>query len=154
MFVMYCMQCYVCNCDMFSVVNVYHDYFTFCVVCIHGRRYVCCSKCNVVSDECNAPTSCIVQPIGMHGDEVMYFVCVCFKGDLGFLNCCDICVVNKQFERLEFVFDFVYVNLQYDGISLTFTAGLCPCVVSVVMWSTVVKLCTVGVLTLEVSLVS
>ena len=35
MFVMYCMQC-----------------------CIDGRRYVCCSECNVVSNECNEPTSC------------------------------------------------------------------------------------------------
>ena len=42
-------------------------------------------------------------------------------------------VVNKQFELIEFVFDSVYVDLQNDEISLTFTAGLCPCVVSVVM---------------------
>ena len=33
------------------------------------------------------------------------------------------CVVNKQFELPEFVFDSVYVDLQYDEISLTFTAG-------------------------------
>ena len=33
------------------------------------------------------------------------------------------CVVNKQFELLEFVFDSVYVDLQYDEISLTSTAG-------------------------------
>ena len=32
------------------------------------------------------------------------------------------CVVNKPFELLEFVFDSVYVDLQYDEISLTFTA--------------------------------
>ena len=36
-----------------------------------------------------------------------------------------------QFELLEFVFDSVYVELQYDEISLTFTAGsvslCCPC---------------------------
>ena len=32
------------------------------------------------------------------------------------------CVVNKQFELLEIVFDSVYVDLQYD-ISFTFTAG-------------------------------
>ena len=31
-------------------------------------------------------------------------------------------VVNKQFELLEFVFDSLYVDLQYDDISLTFTA--------------------------------
>ena len=34
---------HVCNCDMFSVVNVYLDHLKFCVVCIDGRRYVCCS---------------------------------------------------------------------------------------------------------------
>ena len=58
-----------------------------------------------------------------HGGEVMYFGCVCFSGELGFLNCdiC-ICVVNKLFELLEFVFNSVYVDLQYDVISLTFTA--------------------------------
>ena len=26
----------VCNCDMFSVVNVYHDHLKICVVCIDG----------------------------------------------------------------------------------------------------------------------
>ena len=33
------------------------------------------------------------------------------------------CVVNKQFKLLEFVFYSVYVDLQYDEIHLTFTAG-------------------------------
>ena len=66
-----------------------------------------------------------MQPIGWHGGEIMYFGCVCFRGELSFLNCDDICmcVVNKQFELLEFVFDSVYVDLQYDEIFLTFTAG-------------------------------
>ena len=45
----------VCNCDVFSVVNVYLDHLKFCVVCINGRRYDCCSECNVVSDECDEP---------------------------------------------------------------------------------------------------
>ena len=31
--------------------------------------------------------------------------------------------MNKQFELLEFVFDSVYVDLPYDEIYLTFTAG-------------------------------
>ena len=46
-------------------------------------------------------------------------------GELGFLNCDDVCmcVVNNQFELIEFVFDSVYVDLQYDEISLNFTAG-------------------------------
>ena len=48
-----------------------------------------------------------------------------FRNEIGFLNCGDIfmCVVNKQFELLQFDFDSVYVHLQYDEISLTFTAG-------------------------------
>ena len=53
----------------------------------------------------------------------MYFGCFDFRGELGFLNCDDICtcVVNKQFELLELVFASVYVDLQYDEISLTWT---------------------------------
>ena len=46
-----------CNCDMFSVVYVHLvDHLKLCVVCIDGQRYVCCSECNVVSNECNEPT--------------------------------------------------------------------------------------------------
>ena len=54
-------------------------------------------------------------------------------GVIGFLNCDDVCmcVVNKQFEPLEFVSESVYVDLQYDGISFTFAAGpVCLCGVS------------------------
>ena len=51
---------YVCNCDVFSVVNVYLDHLKFCVVCINGRRFVCCSECNVMSHEFDGhtPTLC------------------------------------------------------------------------------------------------
>ena len=59
----------------------------------------------------------------------MYFWCFGFRGELGFLNCDDVCmcVVNKQFELLE----SVYVDLPYDKIYLTFTAGpVCVCGVS------------------------
>ena len=119
------------NCDMFSVVHVYLDHLKICGVCMNVQQYVCCSECNVVSNECNVvsnecnePTSCLVQLIGAHGGEVMYFGCVGFRSELGFLNCYNICmcVVNKEFELLGFVFDSVYVDLQYE-ISLTFTAG-------------------------------
>ena len=40
----------VCNCDVFSVVNVFLDHLKFCVVCINSRRYVFCRECNVVSN--------------------------------------------------------------------------------------------------------
>ena len=75
----------------------------------------------------------------------MYFGCVCFRGELGFLNCDDICmcVVDKQFELLEFVFDSVYVDLQYDEIYLTFTAGsvsLCCVCINVAVFGQPVRL--------------
>ena len=66
----------------------------------------------------------------------------CFRGELGFLNCDDICmcVVNKQFQLLEF--------MQYDQIYLTFTAGyVCLCGVCVRTWSgceVVLVPCVVG----------
>ena len=45
----------------------------------------------------------------------MYFGCFCFQGELGFLNCDDICIcmVNKQFDLLKFVLDSIYVDPQY-----------------------------------------
>ena len=66
-------------CDMFSVVNVYLDHLKVCVVCINGRKYVCCGECYDVSDECDEPTSCLVQPIIAHCCEVMYFGCFDFR---------------------------------------------------------------------------
>ena len=70
-----------------------------------------------------------MQPIGAHCCEVMYFGCFGFRGELGFLNSDDVgmCVMNKQFELLEFVSESVYVDLQYDEIYFTFTAGFVWC---------------------------
>ena len=53
------------------------------------------------------------------------------------------CVVNTQFELLEFVLDSIHVDLQYDEISLTFTAGsvsLCCDCSHVVVFSLSVRL--------------
>ena len=75
----------------------------------------------------------------------MYFGCVWFRGELGFLNCAAIClcVLNTQFEFLGFVFDSVYVDLQHDEISLTFNAGsvsLCCVCSDVVVFGLSVRL--------------
>ena len=109
-------------------------------MCINGRRYVYC-ECNVVSNEFDDRTPCLVRHIGMHNVEVMYFRSFCFRGELGFINCDDICmcVVNKQFELLQFLFNSVYVDLNYNESSLTFTAGSAY-VVYIVMWSSLVSL--------------
>ena len=98
---------------------------------------VCCSKCNVVYNECNEPTSRLVQPIGTHGGEVMYFGCVCFRGELGFLDCDDICmcVVNKQFQLLEFFFITFMLTCSMMRSLSHLLLGMCRCGVSVVMWS-------------------
>ena len=77
----------VWNCDVFSVVNVYLDHLKLYGVCNYGRRYVCCCECNVVSNECDEPTPCLVQYIGAHGGEVMHFWNFCFRDELGFLSC-------------------------------------------------------------------
>ena len=65
----------------------------------------------------------------------MYFWCFDFRGELGFLNCDDVCmcVVNKQFELFEFVSESIYVDLQMRFISFLLL-GLCVCVVLVVLW--------------------
>ena len=48
----------------------------------------------------------IYLEFNMHGGNIMYFRCVYFRDELGFLNCDDIYmyVVNKQLELLLFVF--------------------------------------------------
>ena len=73
---------------------------------------------------------------------VKYAGCVCFRGELGFLECDDICmcVVNKQLKLLELVlipFMFSYSMMRFISLLLL---GLCPCGVSVVMWSSLVCL--------------
>ena len=63
----------------------------------------------------------------------MYLGGLAFRDELGFLNCDDVCmcIVNKQFEPLELVSESVYVDLQNDEISLTFTIeSVCLCGVS------------------------
>ena len=57
----------VYNSDVFSVVNMYLDHLKFCVMCINDQMYVCCSECNVVSNESDETIPCLVQPIGAHG---------------------------------------------------------------------------------------
>ena len=82
------------------------------------------------------PTALFVQPIGAHCCEVMYFGCFGFSGELGFLNCDDICmcVVNKQFELLEFVLiPFMLTCSMMRFISLLLL-GICACVLFVVLW--------------------
>ena len=71
----------------------------------------------------------------------MYFACVCLRGDFGFRNCDDICMcdVNKQFELLEFLIPFILTCSIMRFLSLLLL-GLCPYVVYVVMWSSLVCL--------------
>ena len=54
-------------------------------MCINGIMYFCCSECYVVSNECDEPTSCLVQPISAHDGEVMHLKCIRGLG-LGFAN--------------------------------------------------------------------
>ena len=69
----------------------------------------------------------------MVGGEVMYFGCVCFRGELGFLNCDDICmcVMNKQVP-----FMLTCSMMRFLSHLLL---GLCPSSVSVVVAVTVMR---------------
>ena len=96
-----------------------------CLLMVEGMSVVV----NVMLSLLSVMSVLLVQPIA---SEVMYIGSFCFRGELGCLNCDSICmcVVNKQFELLEFVFISVYVDLKYNEISLTFTAAsVCLCVV-------------------------
>ena len=66
----------------------------------------------------------------------MYFWCFGFRGELGFLNCDDVCmcVVNKQCELLEFVSESVYLTCSMMRFPSLLLLGLCVCVVLVVLW--------------------
>ena len=102
---------------------------------------------------------CVFMVEGMSvGVNVMLsLMSIRFRGELGFLNCDDVCmrVFDESFELLEFVVYAVYGNLQNDEISLVITArfvsacGVCSvcspnCLSRVKIWNNpvhVVRLC-------------
>ena len=115
----------ICNSDVFSVVNMYLHHLKFCIVCINSRRYVCCSECYVVSNECNEPTHVLCDL------SVRTVVKLCTLGILALgvslvsliVIISECVLVHNKFELLKFVFNSVYVDQKYNEISLTFTAG-------------------------------
>ena len=88
-----------------------------CVLIVEGMSVVVNVMLSLMSVMSPPPALCNLS--------VRTAVKLCILGELGFLNCNDVCmcVVNKQFELLECVSESVYVDLQYDEIFLTFTAG-------------------------------
>ena len=102
-----------------------------CVLIVEGMSVVVNMMLSLMSVMSPPPALC---NLSVRTDvKLCIFGVLGFGGELGFLNCDDVCmcVVNKQFELLEFVSESVYVDLQYDEISLTFTAGpVCLCGVS------------------------
>ena len=93
-----------------------------CVLIVEGMSVVVNVMLYLMSVMSPPPVLCNLQAVTV---VKLCTLGVCFRGELGFLNCDDICmcVVNNQFELLEFVFDSVYDGLQYDEIYLNCTAG-------------------------------
>ena len=97
-----------CISDVCSVTNVYHNHLKFCILMVEGMSVIVNVMLSLTSlkspplDLCNILVHTVVR---------LCTFGVCFRGELGFRNCDDICmcVVNKQFELLEFVSDSVYV---------------------------------------------
>ena len=100
-----------------------------CVLIVEGMSVVVNVMLSLMSVMSPPPVVC---NLSVRTDvKLCIFGVLAFRGELGFQNCDDVCmcVVNKQFELLEFVSESVYVDLQYDEIS--FTAGpVCLCGVS------------------------
>ena len=63
-------RCYVYDSAVCSVVC---PFLVFCSACMDDG----CGVSHVVSNECDEPTPTLVQPIGVHGGEVMYFRSFC-----------------------------------------------------------------------------
>ena len=88
----------VCYCDMFSVVNVYlgHLMSVLCVLMVEGMSVVVNVMLSLMRVMSPPPALCNLS--------LRTVVKFCTLGYLGFLNCDAICmcVVNKQFELLEF----------------------------------------------------
>ena len=101
---------------MFGVVNMYLDHLKSCVV----------EGISVVVN---------VQPNSAHGGKSMYFWSFCLRGELGFLNCNNICmcVVKKQFELHEFVLILFLLTCSIMRLILLLLLGLCACVWCVVI---------------------
>ena len=102
-----------------------------CVLIVEGMSVVVNVMLSLMSVMSPPPALCNISV--RTAVKLCIFGCFGFRGELGSLNCDDVCmcVVNKQFELLEFVSESAYVDLQYDEISLTFTAGsVCLCDVS------------------------
>ena len=77
-----------------------------------------------------------MQSIVAHCCEVMYFGCFDFRDEFGFLNYDDICmcVVNKQFELLQFAFSPFMLTCNIMRFLSLLLLGMCACVVFVVLW--------------------
>ena len=100
-----------------------------CVLIVEGMSVVVNVMLSLMSAMSPPPALC---NLSVRTDvKLCIFWCFGFRGELGFLNCDNVCmcVVNKQFELLEFVSESVYVNLQYDEISFT-ARSVCLCGVS------------------------
>ena len=67
---------------------------------VYECQRVECVFTSLVNTECGMFVMCCTHccmSVSTHGGEVLYFGCICFRGELGFLNCDAICmcVVNK-----------------------------------------------------------
>ena len=91
----------VCYCDMFSVVNVYLDHLKLCVLIVECMSVVVNVMLSLMSVMCPPPALCNLSV--RTAVKLCIFVWFGFRGELGLLNCDDVCmcVVNKQWMRVD-----------------------------------------------------
>ena len=100
------------------VVCLYKGCDRCCVFCLYCDAWSCRCSCMGSMSVRHADGVCLCASCGSSQCSVLH--------DMQFVNAgrgCKRRPYGTEFELLEFVFDSVYVDLQYNEISLTFTAG-------------------------------
>ena len=108
--------------------------YVLCVLMVEGMSVVVNVMLSLMSVMSPPPALCNLSLRTVV--KLCTLVVLDFRGELGFLNCDDVCmcVVNKQFELLKFgLFPFMLTCSMMRFLSLLLLS-LCPCVVSMVIW--------------------
>ena len=105
-----------------------------CVLIVKGMSVVVNVMLSLMSVMSPPPALC---NLSVRTDvKLCIFLCFGFRGELGFLNCDDVCmcVVNKQFELLEFVSESVCSMMRFVVVPYVVRAVVAVTVMHVLLF--------------------
>ena len=105
-----------------------------CVLIVEGMSVVENGMLSLMSVMSPPPALCNLSV--RTAVKLCIFGCFCFRGELGFLNCDDICmcVVNKQLSFSSLFLSPLMLTCSMMRFLSLLLLGLCVCVVLVVLW--------------------